>query len=153
MAYTYFIKIYCDKGRYICFINKRYVIFPFQIYIYIIYEKTSPESGEICEWDPWQFCIFLNILRTSQPMRTTTCIHFFFIWIINKTNKFSGGRNVSKATYIPHSYAKSQNLWIDNFYASNGYLEVMGPSGKSKRGDGGCGVKWKIYIHGWPNID
>ena len=79
VAYTYFIKIYCDKGRYICFINKRYVIFPFQIYIYIIYEKTSPESGEIFEWDPWQFCIFFSILRTSQPMRTTTCIHFFFI--------------------------------------------------------------------------
>jgi len=35
----------------------------------------------------------------------------------------SGGRSMSKSTYIPHSYARSQNTWIDNFYASNGYLE------------------------------
>ena len=32
---------------------------------------------------------------------------------------------MSKSTYIPHSYARSQNTWIDNFYASNGYLEVL----------------------------
>ena len=35
----------------------------------------------------------------------------------------TGGKTVTKATYIPHSYAKSQNSWIENFYSSNGYLE------------------------------
>jgi len=35
----------------------------------------------------------------------------------------TGGRTLSKASYVPHSYAKSQTSWIDNFYASNGYLE------------------------------
>lgn len=35
----------------------------------------------------------------------------------------SGGRTLMKATYIPNSYAKSQNSWVENFYASNGYLE------------------------------
>jgi E3 UFM1-protein ligase 1 len=36
----------------------------------------------------------------------------------------TGGKSASKATYIPNSYAKAQNNWIDSFYASNGYLEV-----------------------------
>lgn len=35
----------------------------------------------------------------------------------------SGGRTVAKASYIPHSYAKAQNAWVNNFLASNGYLE------------------------------
>ncbi len=36
----------------------------------------------------------------------------------------TGGKSATKATYIPNSYAKAQNTWIDSFYSSNGYLEV-----------------------------
>eukprot|EP00092_Neocalanus_flemingeri_P007696 GFUD01008312.1.p1 GENE.GFUD01008312.1~~GFUD01008312.1.p1 ORF type:complete len:788 (+),score=294.35 GFUD01008312.1:119-2482(+) len=35
----------------------------------------------------------------------------------------TGGRTVAKASYIPHSYARAQNAWVDSFYTSNGYLE------------------------------
>jgi len=35
----------------------------------------------------------------------------------------SGGRTAAKASYIPHSYARAQNAWVDSFYTSNGYLE------------------------------
>lgn len=35
----------------------------------------------------------------------------------------SGGKTASKASYIPHSYARAQNQWVDSFYVSNGYLE------------------------------
>jgi len=35
----------------------------------------------------------------------------------------TGGKTSSKATYIPHSYAKAQNTWVESFYTSNGYLE------------------------------
>ena len=34
----------------------------------------------------------------------------------------SGGKKASKATYIPHSYAKAQSSWADNFYQQNSYL-------------------------------
>ena len=37
----------------------------------------------------------------------------------------AGGKSASKATYIPNSYARAQNAWIDSFYTSNGYLEVL----------------------------
>lgn len=35
----------------------------------------------------------------------------------------TGGRTAAKASYIPHSYARAQNAWVDSFYTSNGYLE------------------------------
>ena len=37
----------------------------------------------------------------------------------------TGGRSTaaSKATYVPHVYAKAQSDWVDSFYAQNGYLE------------------------------
>ena len=35
----------------------------------------------------------------------------------------SGGKQLSKATYIPSSYAAAQNDWVDNFFTQNGYLE------------------------------
>ena len=35
----------------------------------------------------------------------------------------SGGKQISKATYIPSSYAAAQNDWVDNFFSQNGYLE------------------------------
>ncbi|XP_040581791.1 E3 UFM1-protein ligase 1 [Lepeophtheirus salmonis] len=34
-----------------------------------------------------------------------------------------GGKKASKATYIPHAYQKSQNEWVDSFFATNSYLE------------------------------
>ena len=36
----------------------------------------------------------------------------------------SGGKKASKATYIPHSYAKAQSSWADNFFQQNSYVEV-----------------------------
>jgi hypothetical protein len=35
----------------------------------------------------------------------------------------SGGKQISKATYIPSSHAAMQNDWVDNFFTQNGYLE------------------------------
>jgi len=35
----------------------------------------------------------------------------------------TGGRTAAKASYIPHSYARAQNAWVESFYTSNGYLE------------------------------
>lgn len=35
----------------------------------------------------------------------------------------TGGRTSSKATYVPHSYARAQAAWVDSFLTSNGYLE------------------------------
>ena len=35
----------------------------------------------------------------------------------------SGGKQASKATYVPNVYAKAQSDWIDGFLAQNGYLE------------------------------
>jgi len=35
----------------------------------------------------------------------------------------TGGRTAAKASYIPHSYARAQNTWVESFYTSNGYLE------------------------------
>ena len=33
------------------------------------------------------------------------------------------GRSAMNANYVPHSFAKSQNAWIESFYSSNGYFE------------------------------
>ena len=38
----------------------------------------------------------------------------------------SGGKQVTKATYIPSIYAKAQSDWVDNFFHQNGYLEYDG---------------------------
>lgn len=35
----------------------------------------------------------------------------------------TGGKQLSKATYIPNAYARAQGRWIDDFLAQNGYLE------------------------------
>nr|CAG4643763.1 EOG090X0267 [Lepidurus arcticus] len=35
----------------------------------------------------------------------------------------TGGRQASKATYIPTIHSKSQSEWIDSFFKQNGYLE------------------------------
>ena len=35
----------------------------------------------------------------------------------------SGGKQLSKATYIPSSYATAQSEWVDNFFMQNGYIE------------------------------
>ena len=35
----------------------------------------------------------------------------------------SGGKSAGKASYIPHSYARAQTVWVESFLASNGYLE------------------------------
>ena len=35
----------------------------------------------------------------------------------------SGGKQLSKATYIPSSYASAQSDWVDNFFIQNSYLE------------------------------
>ena len=43
-----------------------------------------------------------------------------------KTKRVPGvlsGRSAMNANYVPHSFAKSQNAWIESFYSSNGYLE------------------------------
>lgn len=55
----------------------------------------------------------------------------------------TGGRSTvaSKATYVPHVYAKAQSDWVDSFYAQNGYLEydalrrlgIADPVGYAKR--------------------
>lgn len=53
----------------------------------------------------------------------------------------TGGKQVSKAVYVPDVYAKAQNEWMDSFYAQNGYLEydavqrlgITDPQGTIKR--------------------
>merc|ERR1712223_719149 len=35
----------------------------------------------------------------------------------------SGGKQLSKATYIPSSYATAQSDWVDSFFMQNGYIE------------------------------
>jgi hypothetical protein len=35
----------------------------------------------------------------------------------------TGGKQLSKAIYIPNAYAKAQGRWIDDFLAQNSYLE------------------------------
>ena len=35
----------------------------------------------------------------------------------------SGGKQLTKATYIPSSYASAQSDWVDNFFIQNGYVE------------------------------
>ena len=48
-----------------------------------------------------------------------------------KTKRIPGvltGKSVISASYIPHSFAKSQNAWIESFYSSNGYLEYSAVS-------------------------
>ena len=47
----------------------------------------------------------------------------------------TGGKQLSKAIYIPNAYARAQGRWIDDFLAQNGYLEYdalrrLGISGK-----------------------
>jgi len=37
--------------------------------------------------------------------------------------QISGGKSASKAVYTPHSYAKAQATWVEDFLASNQYLE------------------------------
>ena len=53
----------------------------------------------------------------------------------------SGGKQLSKATYIPSSYASAQSDWVDNFFIQNGYIEydalirigISDPEGYIKR--------------------
>jgi len=37
--------------------------------------------------------------------------------------QITGGRSAAKASYVPHSYARAQQQWVDSFLSSNGYLE------------------------------
>jgi len=37
--------------------------------------------------------------------------------------QITGGRSAAKASYVPHSYARAQQKWVDSFLSSNGYLE------------------------------
>jgi hypothetical protein len=66
--------------------------------------------------------LFLIWMHRSEQ----ECVECLIMLILLQT----GGKTATKATYIPNSYAKAQNTWIDSFYSSNGYLEVTTLSGQ-----------------------
>ena len=67
----------------------------------------------------------MNLLELSTSLEPfQVSIFYLSIYLSIYLFIYLGGRNVAKATYIPHSYSRSQNSWIEDFYTSNSYLEV-----------------------------